>query len=170
MGFKEYITSILYISIFAIILELFLPKTKLKKFISSLISLLILITIISPIFNIFTNENIEKALDKAIYALSNNNSSASTNSFDFNEYKNKIIVSRVKENLEQELLAEFTKNAKDITNIKNVVVTLNEEYKIQEVIVYIQGGNLDTIKLLLDRIITKYNVPSSMLKVIDSGV
>jgi len=171
MGIKEYITSILYISIFAIILELFLPKTKLKKYISSIISMLVLLAIISPVFNIFTNENIENVLDSAIFALSNNNSvSTSLNSFDFREYKNKVIVSRVKTNLEQEMLQEFSKSLEDVTALKQVQVSLDDNYKIQEVTVYIDGGNLNTVKIMLDRIITEYNVPSSMLKVIDKGV
>lgn len=171
MGIKEYVTSILYISIFAIILELFLPKTKLKKYISSIISLLIILAIISPIFNIFTNENIENALDNAINALSNNNTaSTSLDSFDFSEYKNKVIVSRVKTNLEQEMLQEFSKSLGDVTTLKQVQVSLDDNYKIQAVTVYIDGGNLNTIRIILDRIITQYNVPSSMLKVINKGV
>jgi len=171
MEIKEYVTNILYISIFAIILELFLPKTKLKKYISSIISLLVILTIINPLFNIFTDENIESALDNAIFALSNNaNITASTNSFDFSNYKNKVIVSRVKTNLEQEMLKVFTENLKNIAVIKNVEVSLDNSYKISEVKVYIEGSNLNTVKIVLDKIIAEYNVPNSMLKIIDKGV
>ena len=170
MEFKEYIIKILYISIFAVILELFLPKTKLKKYISSIISLLIILTIITPVFNIFTNNNIEQALDDAIFALSNNSNISNSNSFNFNEYKNKVIVSRVKSNLEQEMFNEFSKNLKDIATINSVEVILDDLYQIKQVSVYIQSGNLNTVKLMLDKIIIEYNVPSTMLKIIDKGV
>ena len=41
---KEYISTILYVSIFSIILELILPDNKIKKYINSLIGLLIVIS------------------------------------------------------------------------------------------------------------------------------
>jgi len=170
MEIKEYIKNILFISIFAIILELFLPKTKLKKYISSIISLLILLAIITPVFNFFTNENIEQALDKAIFALSNHsNITSNSSSFDFRKYKNKVIVSRVKTNLEQEMLQTFSDNLKDVATVQNVEVTLNDSYEIQEVTVYVQNANLSVAKIMLDRIIAEYGVPSSMLKIIDKG-
>lgn len=171
MEFKEYITSILYISIFAVILELFLPKTKLKKYISSIVSFLIILTIVSPIFNVFKEENVEKALDNAIFALSNTTSiTTKNNSFDFSEYKNKIIVSRVKQSLEQEMLQVFKEKVQDVAIISSVDIELDEMYKIKLVKVYIENGDLNTVKIMLDRIIKEYNVPSEMLKIIDKGV
>ena len=132
MEFKEYITSILYISIFAVILELFLPKTKIKKYISSIISLLIILAIVSPVFNVLKEEKVEQALDSAIFALSNiASATGNSNSFDFSEYKNKIIVSRVKLSLEQEMLQVFKEKAQDVANICSVDIELDEMYKIE---------------------------------------
>lgn len=171
MGFKEYVVNILYICIFAIVLELFLPKTKLKKYISSIISLLILMAIVTPIFNVFTNTNIEKAIDDTIYALSNNaDITSKTNSFDFSKYTNKVIVSRVKMNLEQQMLQEFSNNLKDIATISNVEVLLDDKYTIQEVVVYVKETNdLNTVKIILDKIIFEYDIPGTMLKIIEKG-
>ena len=106
MNFKEYVTSILYIAIFAIILELFLPNTKLKKYVSSFISLLIIFVIASPIFTVLKKDGVERALDNAIFAISGNtgiSSKSSKDDINFKEYLNTTIVSRVKTNLEEEL-------------------------------------------------------------------
>lgn len=167
MSFKEYITSILYIAIFGIILELFLPNTKLKKYVSNFISLIIVITIISPVFNALKGEKIEEALDNALLAISSNTASAVESEIDFSKYMNTTIVSRVKANLEEELYDSFSKSLENITEVKKVEVTLDENYYIQEVKVYIAEADFGLVKVILDKIISEYGVPSSMLKVIN---
>ncbi len=170
MNFKEYITSILYVAIFGIVLELFLPNTKLKKYVSGFISLLIVITIISPIFNVLKSDKLEEVLDQALLAISNNTAAANENSdVDFSKYMNTTIISRVKENLEQELYTSFSNKLKSITEVKNVVVELDEKYHVKEVVVYITEGEVNLVKLVLDKIISDYEIPSDMLKIVVGG-
>lgn len=170
MNFKEYITSILYVAIFGIVLELFLPNTKLKKYVSGFISLLIVITIISPIFNVLKSDKLEEVLDQALLAISNNTAAANENSdVDFSKYMNTTIISRVKENLEQELYTSFSNKLKGITEVKNVVVELDEKYHVKEVVVYIAEGEVNLVKLVLDKIIFDYEIPSDMLKIVVGG-
>lgn len=167
MNFKEYVTSILYIAIFGIILELFLPNSKLKKYVSAFISLVIIITIISPVFNVLKGEKIEEALDNALLAISNNTVAAKTESgIDFSKYMNTTIVSRVKDNLEQELYTSFSEKLEKITEVKRVEVNLDSSYHIQEVVVYITEGEINLVKIVLDKIISEYEIPSDMLKVV----
>ena len=172
MDFKEYVTSILYIAIFAIILELFLPNTKLKKYVSSFISLLIILTIISPVFNFLKGNGVEEAIDNALLAISNNTGTSNATQqgdLKFKEYMNTTIVSRVKTNLEEELFDKFSKNLKDITTVEKVEVELNDDYKIEEVIVYTTDGSISMAKLVLDKIISEYDIPSNMLKIVNKG-
>ena len=172
MNFKEYVTSILYIAIFAIILELFLPNTKRKKYVSSFISLLIILTIISPVFNFLKGNGVEEAIDNALLAISNNTGTSNATQqgdLKFKEYMNTTIVSRVKTNLEGELFDKFSKNLKDITTVEKVEVELNDDYKIEEVIVYTTDGSISMAKLVLDKIISEYDIPSNMLKIVNKG-
>lgn len=172
MDFKNYVTSILYIAIFAIILELFLPNTKLKKYVSAFISLLIIFTIVSPIFDILKSDKIESVLDNALLAISNNSNTINKDKqgdLNFSEYMNTAIVSRVKANLEDELFTKFSKNLKDVTTVQKVDVQLDENYIIEEVVVYVSDGSISMAKLVLDRIISEYDIPSNMLKVINKG-
>lgn len=167
MNFKEYVTSILYIAIFGIILELFLPDSKLKKYVSAFISLVIIITIISPIFNVLKDGKIEEALDNALLAISNNTVTAKTESgIDFSQYMNTTIVSRVKNNLEQELYNSFSEKLENITKVEQVEVNLDSSYQIEEVVVHITEGEINLVKIVLDKIISEYEIPSDMLKVI----
>lgn len=167
MNFKEYVTSILYIAIFGIILELFLPNSKLKKYVSAFISLVIIITIISPVFNVLKDGKIEEALDNALLAISNNTVTAKTESgIDFSQYMNTTIVSRVKNNLEQELYNSFSEKLENITKVEQVEVNLDSSYQIEEVVVHITEGEINLVKIVLDKIISEYEIPSDMLKVI----
>lgn len=167
MNFKEYVTSILYIAIFGIILELFLPDSKLKEYVSAFISLVIIITIISPIFNVLKDGKIEEALDNALLAISNNTVTAKTESgIDFSQYMNTTIVSRVKNNLEQELYNSFSEKLENITKVEQVEVNLDSSYQIEEVVVHITEGEINLVKIVLDKIISEYEIPSDMLKVI----
>lgn len=167
MNFKEYVTSILYIAIFGIILELFLPNSKLKKYVSAFISLVIIITIISPVFNVLKDGKIEEALDNALLAISNNTVAAKTESgIDFSQYMNTTIVSRVKNNLEQELYNSFSEKLENITKVEQVEVNLDSSYQIEEVVVHITEGEINLVKIVLDKIISEYEIPSDMLKVI----
>lgn len=169
MNFKNYITSILYVASFGIILELFLPKNNLKKYVSSIISVLIIITIISPIFSYIKDENFGNVIDEAIYAISSDNIIETNNKFEFDNYANKVIVSRVKENLEKELYNEFKKELKDITEVVNVEVKLDTSYHIEEVVVYIEQGDIRIAKLLIDKIVSKYEISSNMLRIVKKG-
>ena len=60
MNFKQYITSIIYISIVGILIELFVPKTNLKKYISACFSLIVIFTIISPIINVLKEDKVKR--------------------------------------------------------------------------------------------------------------
>lgn len=167
MNFKEYVTSILYIAIFGIILELFLPNSKLKKYVSAFISLVIIITIISPVFNVLKDGKIEETLDNALLAISNNTVTAKTESgIDFSKYMNTTIVSRVKNNLEQELYNSFSEKLENITKVEQVEVNLDSSYQIEEVVVHITEREINLVKIVLDKIISEYEIPSDMLKVI----
>lgn len=171
MEIKKYVLSILYMSAFGIIVELFLPKSNLKKYVSSVISLFVILTIVSPIFNFLKSDKIEETLDKAIVALSlNSEVTTANNEFKFEDYTNKVILSRVKENLEKEMYTMFSEKLKDITEVTDVQITLDDSYKITQVEVYIQSGDLSSVKIILDRIIETYEIPSAMLKIIKEGV
>ena len=63
---KEYISTIIYVAIFSIILELILPNSKLKKYITSLIGLLVVITVSTPVINFLKNEDVILAISTAI--------------------------------------------------------------------------------------------------------
>ena len=54
--FKSWISSMLCIGIFIAFVQLMMPKTNLKKYIYSLIGIVTILTVVSPIINMFEND------------------------------------------------------------------------------------------------------------------
>ena len=62
---KEYVRTLIYISVFSIVLEIILPNTKLKKHISTMISILVVLVTISPVVKYIKQEDVLYTLSKA---------------------------------------------------------------------------------------------------------
>lgn len=168
---QTYIQSILYISIFVVIVELILPSSSLKKFITVIVSLVIIITIISPIYN-FATEDVMEALENAINTLSSPDKFSDImedSDIDISKYNSKSILSRYKTSLEETILQSLSVELKDKAKVEEVNIVLNNNSQIQEIKVYISNIKTDTtqnITNILDSITSKYNVPKNLLTII----
>ena len=69
--FKIWISSLLCLGIFVAFLELIIPKSKFKKYIYALIGILTVITIISPIVNMYKSNQVNSSIDQVTKAMSN---------------------------------------------------------------------------------------------------
>ena len=160
---SEYISTIIYICVFCIILELILPENMLKKYIGVLVSLVIILTLISPVLNLFESESVVATISNAI---ANVKSKIEVKQYDFSNMKNKIILSSTRENLEDEITAKcrekFTKY-----NISKVRIILTEDYSIDDIDIYVR--NLPQVSAageIIDYIAGTYNIGSDLINVI----
>ena len=171
--FKEYIIKILYISIFGILLELIIPNNKLKKHIISLLSLMAVITMLSPLINILKNDNINKTITDTIDTLSNNLSIEEKNEYkyDFSKYINSVITKTTKEKLEHEMIENIQKSYPD--EIKNIQVMLSKEYIIEKIeidIYRLESVNKSKhISEIIEKISKDYNIPKSIIVIVEGG-
>ena len=165
---KEYISTIIYICIFSIILELILPDNKMKKYIATLVSLLVILTIISPVFNFLKNEDIKAVISNSIEEISSNtNISMSTNnSYDFASYKDKMVTNSTKEKIEKEILSNLKSNFQKL-DITKVTITLDEKYNFEMIDVYLTNLNgVDVASDIICHIVDTYNVKDEIINVI----
>lgn len=72
MNIKSIIYSIIYISIIGVLIELFVPQSKMKKYTTMLMVLLVIITLLSPLVSLLENDTISQAIAKAIQTISVN--------------------------------------------------------------------------------------------------
>lgn len=168
---QSYIQSLIYISIFVVIVELILPSSNLKRFVAVIVSLIVIITIISPIHN-FANEDAMQNLNNVINAISNPSNfqdKIESTDIDISKYSSKTILSRFKMNLEKSMLKALKSDLKDNVSVDDVNIILDNKSQIQEIKIYISNikeDNIQNITNILDGILSKYNVPKDLLTII----
>lgn len=161
---SEYISTIIYICVFCIILELILPQNKLKKYIGVLVSLVIILTLISPVLNLFESETVVATISQAIDSVK---SKIEVKEYDFGNIKNKIILSSTKESMEEEMLAKCREKFSVKYNISKVRITLTEEYLIKDIDIYVK--NLPEVRVageIIDYVSGRYNIQAGLINVI----
>jgi len=162
---KEYISTIIYICIFSIILELILPDNKLKKYVNVLVAIVVILTLISPVLNFLENEDVIQTVSSAVASIKSEVNIEEIE-YDFEDYKNKMIFNNVKSNLEEELYTSLKKEFKNLIQISGVEIELNDEYKIDKVIVTTgEFENLEMAKKIINFLQEEYNITDNIIEV-----
>lgn len=170
-NFKTYINTLLCLGIFITILQLIIPKNKSRKYIYSLIGIIMIITVISPVVDVLKNENIEEGLNQVLANIDSYKIDDSTDGEKYKEanedtIKNQVIL----------VLKEDIKNKLSEKNIKvnNVQVYLEENYNIKKISLNI--NNLENNNILfsdLNSVIKyineEYGIEYSKIEVIEEG-
>lgn len=162
---QEYIRTLIYVSVFSIILEVILPETNLKKYISTMIALLIVFVTISPIVNLFKSEDL---LETITNTYENMEFNVDINNNFLNEemsmYSNKQIKYNVKRKIELDILNRY--NEKGVM-VNKVEVVLNDEYLIETVNIYASDVNtVDEAKELMNDLIEEYKLEKKCINII----
>lgn len=160
---SEYISTIIYICVFCIILELILPENKLKKYIGVLVSLVIILTLISPVMNLFESESVVATISNAVDSIK---SKIEVKEYNFGNVKNKIILSSTKENLQEEIASKCSEKFTNY-NISKVRIALTEDYLISDIDVYVK--NLPEVAMageIIDYVAGTYNIQADVINVI----
>lgn len=160
---SEYISTIIYICVFCIILELILPENKLKKYIGVLVSLVIILTLISPVLNLFESESVVATISNAVDSIK---SKIEVKEYDFRNVKNKIILSSTKENIQDEIASKCKEKFKKY-NISKVRIMLTEDYLISDIDIYVK--NLPEVRVageIIDYVANTYNIQADLVNVI----
>ena len=161
---KEYISTIIYIAIFSIILELILPNNKLKKYITSLIGLLVVLVISNPVINFLKNEDVVLAISTAIDELTINNEEIKA--YDFSKERDRIINSSVKEKLEQEIKQACDKELSKY-KINGVSINLDKEYKVEAINITASNvTDVEDARKIINYITDAYNVQEQVINII----
>ena len=160
---KEYITTLIYVSVFSILLELIIPETKLKKYISTIISLVILILVVTPIVNVVKAENILEVLAGKVDEI-NFNITNSSKEYDVNLYNNESISSSVKQRIEEDIYINCKKQK---FNVVMVDVSLTDEYLITDVNIYVKDiSNVDDARDIIRYVTDTYNLKKNYINII----
>lgn len=165
--FRNWINMLLCLGIFTTIIQLVMPKNKLRKYIYSLIGIVTIVTIISPIVNILEKNEMETALQEVISTIDK------TETIKLNEEKYQNVT-------EETIRASFVKSLKlDIenklvssgVNINRCDIFIDKEYNIQKIEINIENSK-DKILSVTDvvkYINQEYDIDYSKIIVYEEG-
>lgn len=161
---QEYISIIIYICIFCIILELILPENKLKKYINVLASLIIILNLITPVINVLNSKNVIQVISSSIENIQSN---IKTKEYDFNNVGNKLILSSVREELEQDISLKCKEEFENRCEIERVKIVLNKNYSLDRIDVYVNKlSEIVVAGEIIDYISIKYEITPSIINVV----
>lgn len=136
--FRNWINMILALGILFTVIRIIVPNTKLKKYIYSLMGIVTIIVILSPIINLIKNGDLENRF-KDIFlnmATAETLNSEYTNLSNYEDINKNNVKENFKLNVENDIKQKLTQN---IDNEVQVEIDITDTYNIDRVIVNIVG-------------------------------
>lgn len=165
---KLWINSMLCIGIFVLFIKLVIPNNSLKKYIYSMIGIITIITIISPVAKLFMDDRIEESLNQVINNISNT-TDVSSNIEETNINKYRDLSSQAVRMGFIEKLKEDIKNKLEIKGVlvEDIDITMNSEYEIAKIVIKIDkySNECPTSESVQTFIKNEYDIDSSKVKV-----
>jgi stage III sporulation protein AF len=169
-NFKNWISALLCIGIFVSILELILPKSKMKKYIYVLVGIVTTITVISPGINLLKRDDIAKSVSSVVDNFSDNvNINSGANIEDFKKNQENIVKEEFINSFKKDIESKLTAIS---INVKEIDITIADNYDIQKVRVKIKKlaeNGLNQVNKVVEYINTEYDIDYSKIEVIESG-
>ena len=161
---QQYISTIVYICIFSVILQLILPENKLKKYVGVLVSLIIILTLISPVIDVLNNDTVVETISSTLANIQSNVKIKENNTIDLD---NKIVFSSAKKNIEKEIYTKCKEKFDSKFGISKVKILLNKEYVVEDIDVYVY--KLPEVAMageIIDYIASEYKIEARLINII----
>lgn len=169
--FKNWINMLLCLGIFTTIIQLIMPKNKLRKYIYSLVGIVTIITIVSPFINLLENDDMENTLLQVISNIDETN----FENIDEEKYK-KVNQEALKEgfvaSLKQDIETKLTQNGVGVVKSN---VFLDSDYNIEKIEINIESiekknTKISSVTEVVKYINEEYDIDFSKIVVIEEGV
>ena len=168
--FRNWISVLLCLGIFVTIIRLVIPKNNLRKYIYSLIGIITIIALVSPLIDIFKNNDMQDSIKSV---LSNLDEQENVN-VDTEKYIN------VKEEAVKKSFIQSIKNdvkskleGKSIV-VKSVDVFISDNYDIEKIEINIEKidtskASISSVTQIVKYINEEYDIGYSKIEVIEEG-
>lgn len=172
--FKNWVNTIVGMSILLIIIELILPKTTLKKYVNTLVGMFFILVILNPVISFIKNDSIEETVLDVVSNFDEYYKSENDSSFNKNENEN-VQNSLIKLNMKDSIKEDIKKSFKDeATYINDIKVNIDDDFNIKNIEVDLKSSTKDedmiNINKYVKEIIDKYEINSSNVVLNKEGV
>lgn len=170
--FKNWISSLLCIGIFITFIQLIMPKANLKKYIYSLIGIVTILTVVSPVINMFKNESVETSVEEVLNNISKGEKGSQVDEEKVKDITNENVKKEFIESIKKDITGKL--NSKNIT-VKSINILINQNYDIEKVEVNIENidkenSTLDSISKVVSYLNSEYDIDFSKITVIEEGM
>ncbi len=169
---KAFVEQMIYISIVAILIEMILPKGRIKKYVHIILSLFVLLNIVSPIINVIADSDINKTIDNVIATVSGDLDISNVNIEEYNSYKNTKVNQTLKSSLEKDLKAKLKDEGVTLINVE---VQIDDKYIFDEIKVNIENLGLtgekkiNKISEIIEFVANEYEIEEGKVRIIEEG-
>ncbi|MEG2348291.1 MAG: stage III sporulation protein AF [Clostridia bacterium] len=170
--FKIWISSMLCIGIFITFVQLIIPKTNLKKYIYSLIGIVTILTIVSPVIKLLKENSIEDGIKEVIANISIEENHINQN--ESTKYKE-----ATKETIGQNMILSMkedikTKLEEQKVNVNNIDIALDENYNVENIDINIENinkknTNIINVNSVINYINKEYGIKYSKISVTEEA-
>lgn len=169
--FRNWIVAMLCLGILVVIVQLVVPKTNLRKYIYSLIGIVTVITIISPIVDVLKNGNVSDSISSVLDSISSNEDTITVNSNGVQDKQNELLKVQFIDNLKSDIM--FKLAHKDV-EVNDINISVDDDYNITRIEVKIakinvEKTNLNSVNEVIKYINSEYDIDYSKISVIEEG-
>ena len=168
--FRNWISVLLCLGIFVTIIRLVIPKNNLRKYIYSLIGIITIIALVSPLIDIFKNNDMQDSIKSV---LSNLDEQENVN-VDTEKYSN-VKEEAVKKSFIQSIKNDVKSKLEEKSiGVKSVDVFISDNYDIEKIEINIEKidtskASISSVTQIVKYINEEYGIGYSKIEVIEEG-
>ena len=166
--FRNWIVALLCLSILIVIIQLVIPKTNLRKYIYTLIGIVTVITIISPVVDLLKKQDIKESIADVLSSFNTNDAAISVNSSDLEEKKTGLVKVQFIDSIKQDIKDKL--ESKNIT-VKSMNVSVDDNYDITKLEIKITKSKTGIVSVneIVKYVNNEYGIDYSKISIVEEG-
>lgn len=166
--FRNWIVALLCLSILIVIIQLVIPKTNLRKYIYTLIGIITVITIISPVVDLLKKQDIKESIADVLSSFNTNDAAISVNSSDLEEKKTGLVKVQFIDSIKQDIKDKL--ESKNIT-VKSINVSVDDNYDITKLEIKIAKSKTGIVSVneIVKYVNNEYGIDYSKISIVEEG-
>ena len=169
--FRNWIVAMLCLGILIVIVQLVIPKTNLRKYVYSLIGIVTVITIVSPIVDVLKTGNVSSSISSVLDSMSSNEDTITVNSDGLQDKQNELLKVQFIENLKSDIM--FKLAHKDVV-VNSINISVDDDYNVTKIElkiakINVEKTSLNSINEVIKYINSEYDIDYSKISVIEEG-
>lgn len=166
--FRNWIVALLCLSILIVIIQLVIPKTNLRKYIYTLIGIITVITIISPVVDLLKKQDIKESIADVLSSFNTNDATVSVNSYDLEEKKTGLVKVQFIDSIKQDIKDKL--ESKNIT-VKSINVSVDDNYDITKLEIKIlkSKNGIVSVNEIVKYLNNEYGIDYSKISIVEEG-